>query len=383
MPASSSRLPYRDSMSDLKPVVRNRGKTRSKSREAIAIDVFSGAGGLTRGLLDAGIKVVAGYDIDGDCEFPYEHNNPGVEFFQKSVAELTGKTLAKHYPAGCCRILVGCAPCAPFSKYTQAVDKKTHKKWNLLREFGRLVKELKPDIVSMENVPDLRRHSVFDEFVEVLSTEGFHFTREKEKQVVYCPDYGLPQHRSRLVLIASRFGPIDVIEPTHEAKDYLKVRDAIGSLPKLGAGDICKSDLLHRTSKLSRKNLERIQYSKPGGSWRTWPSRLVAPCHKRKTGKGYPAVYGRMEWNALAPTITTQFFGFGSGRFGHPEQDRAISLREGAILQSFPKGYEFVEPKANYCIKTIGRLIGNAVPVRLAEVIGESIKRHLAIYGCE
>lgn len=361
-------------------MVRKRGKTKPKSRAVVAIDVFCGAGGLTRGLLDAGIEVVAGYDVDGDCKFPYEHNNPGAKFFRKSVADLTGRKLAKYYPPGCCRVLVGCAPCAPFSKYTQRADKEKHKKWNLLREFGRLVKELKPDIISMENVPDLRRHSVFDEFLDVLSAEGFHFAREREKQVVYCPDFGLSQHRSRLVLMASRFGPIGLIEPTHKAKDYRKVRDVIGSLPRLGPGDICKTDLLHRTSRLSQTNLERIQYSKPGGSWRDWPSRLIAPCHKRKTGKGYPAVYGRMQWNALAPTITTQFFGFGSGRFGHPVQDRAISLREGAILQSFRRNYEFVEPKANYCIKTIGRMIGNAVPVRLAEVIGESIKRHLASF---
>ena len=376
-----SRLRYRDSTPCLNPVVRKRGKNKSKSSAIVAIDVFCGAGGLTRGLLDAGIKVVAGYDIDGACKFPYEHNNSRAKFFQKNVATLTGKKLAKHYPPGCCRVLVGCAPCAPFSKYTQRVDKKKHKKWNLLGEFGRLVRELKPDIVSMENVPDLRRHSVFDEFLDILSIEGFHFAREKEKQIVYCPDFGLPQHRSRLVLLASRFGPIELIDPTHKEKNYRKVRDVIGALPSLGAGDICSSDLLHRTSRLSQTNLERIQYSRPGGSWRDWPSRLVAPCHKRKTGKGYPAVYGRMQWNALAPTITTQFFGFGSGRFGHPVQDRAISLREGAILQSFRKSYEFVEPKTNYCIKTIGRMIGNAVPVRLAEVIGESIKRHLAIYG--
>lgn len=349
---------------------------RAHQRPIIAVDIFCGAGGLTRGLLNAGINVVAGYDIDGDCKFPYEHNNPGAKFFQKAVAELSGTALAKHYSPDCVRVLVGCAPCVPFSKYTQAIDKRKYKKWNLLREFGRLVQELKPDIVSMENVPDLQRHSVFEEFLAVLLAEGFAFPPEKNKQIVYCPDYGLPQHRSRLVLVASRFGPIELIEPTHKPERYRSVRDAIGSLPKIAAGDICKTDLLHRTSRLSRKNLQRIQCSKPGGSWRDWPPSLIAPCHKRKTGKGYPAVYGRMQWNTPAPTITTQFFGFGSGRFGHPLQDRAISLREGAILQSFANNYEFVEPNANYCIKTIGKMIGNAVPVRLAEAIGQTITRH-------
>jgi DNA (cytosine-5)-methyltransferase 1 len=362
-------------------VLRSRGNLHRRKTKIVAVDIFCGAGGLTRGLIDAGIEVVAGYDIDGDCEFPYEHNNSGTQFFQKKVETVTSDELRKHYPSDCVRVLAGCAPCIPVSKYTQAVDKRKYRKWNLLREFGRLVQELKPDIVSMENVPDLRRHPVFNEFLDTLSAEGFYFPREKQKQIVYCPDYGLPQHRSRLVLIASRLGPIELIPPTHKPTCYRTVREVIGALPKLGAGAVCKTDLLHRASRLSPKNLQRIRFSKPGGSWRDWPSHLIAPCHKRKTGKAYPAVYGRMKWNGLAPTITTQFFGFGSGRFGHPSQDRGISLREGAILQSFGDEYEFVKPNGTYSIKAIGRMIGNAVPVRLAEIIGKSIKRHLQMYA--
>ena len=137
-------------------------------------------------------------------------------------------------------------------------------------------------------------------------------------------------------------------------------------------------DPLHRSQALSEKNLERIQQSEPGGTWRDWDNELVLDCHKKDSGSTYNAVYGRMEWDSAAPTITTQFYGYGSGRFGHPEQDRAISLREGAMLQTFPKDYCFVEEETDeVSFKQIGRFIGNAVPVRIAEVIGESILQHL------
>lgn len=350
------------------------------ANRAVAVDVFCGAGGLTRGLLDAGVRVVAGYDVDAACQFPYEHNNPGAKFSRTDVAELDGEKLAANYPDGGTRILVGCAPCQTFSRYARGLDNDDDPKWKLLDEFARLVRELRPDVVSMENVPELQHHSVFDRFLSTLADEGFHFTEDCEKQIVYCPDYGIPQHRRRLVLVASRLGPIDLIAPTHPPTKHRKVCDVLRRLPALAAGGVSPVDPLHRTSGLSPLNLRRIRRSRPGGTWRDWPRRLVADCHKVTTGRTYPSVYGRMEWSRPSPTITTQFFGFGNGRFGHPEQDRAISLREGAILQSFPTDYEFVPPGGEYCFKTIGRLIGNAVPVRLGEVIGNSIRLHLDCY---
>lgn len=251
----------------------------------------------------------------------------------------------------------------------------------LLGEFARIVQELKPDIVSMENVPEVQRHSIFNDFLDVLEAEGFHFNREPEKRLVYCPDYGIPQHRRRLVLLASKLGPIELIPPTHTPSNYLKVSDVLRRFPPLRAGEISDKDPLHRTSRLSPLNFKRIRRSTPGGSWRDWPKKLIADCHQEKTGKTYPSVYGRMEWDKPSPTITTQFHGFGNGRFGHPEQDRALSLREGAILQSFPPDYEFVEPGGNYYFSVIGRMIGNAVPVRLGEAIGKSIYQHLLNVG--
>ena len=348
---------------------------------AAAADIFCGAGGLTRGLLDAGIPVVAGYDIDEACRYAYEHNNTPAVFKKQSVTEITGADLAAHYPAGHRRILVGCAPCQTFSKYTQGLENDNDPKWTLLREFARLVRELKPDIVSMENVPQLQDYPIFDEFLGTLREEGFQFTEEPEKRVVYCPDYGMAQHRHRLVVIASRLGPISLIPPTHKPKNYKTVRTALAGLPVLTAGEVSEKDPLHRSSHLENINLRRIRESKPGGTWRDWPPELVAKCHRKKSGKTYPSVYGRMTWDDPSPTMTTQFYGFGNGRFGHPEQNRAISLREGAMLQSFPKDYAFVKPDTKYCFKTIGRMIGNAVPVRLGEIVGKTIKEHLEKHG--
>src|SRR5882724_3741729 len=351
--------------------------TKSPKTAATAIDLFCGAGGLTRGLLDAGLDVAAGYDTDKMCRFPYEHNNPGVIFNDESITEVSARDLARYYPKGHTRILVGCAPCQTFSKYTQGLDNDSDPKWNLLKDFARLVRELKPDIVSMENVPELQRYKIFRDFLSVLVDEGFHFTDDPKKWVVYCPSYGVPQHRRRLVIVASRLGPIELIPPTHSPNEYRKVADVLRTLPRLRAGEVCATDPLHRSSTLSARNLRRIRVSKPGGTWRDWPRGLRAECHKEESGQHYSSVYGRMEWDKPSPTITTQFFGFGNGRFGHPEQDRGLSLREGALLQSFPKQYEFVEPDTEYSIRTIGRMIGNAVPVRLGVAIGKTIERHL------
>ena len=341
-------------------------------KRIVAVDLFCGAGGLTRGLLDAKVEVAAGYDIDGACEFPYEHNNAPAVFKEKSVTELSGADLAVHYPAGCWRVLVGCAPCQPFSRYAQGCEPDADK-WGLLNHFSRLVEELKPHVVSMENVPELQRHEVYRNFAAKLRSLHYRVT----ERVVYCPDYGLAQMRSRLVLFASLFGRVRLTKRTHTKKKYRTVSMEIDDMPALAAGGVCPDDPLHRCASLSKTNLARIQHSTPNGTWRDWPAELVASCHKKEEGKNYASVYGRMAWDAPAPTITTQFFGFGSGRFGHPEEDRALSLREGATLQSFGKDYQFVRPGEKISFSKVGRMIGNAVPVRLGQAVGESISNHL------
>jgi DNA (cytosine-5)-methyltransferase 1 len=192
-------------------------------------------------------------------------------------------------------------------------------------------------------------------------------------------DYGLPQSRKRLVVLASKLGPID-LEKSDAGQPVRTVHDEIGSLPPLQAGSVDPQDRLHRSSMVSELNLKRLRASKPGGTWRDWDPQLVAKCHQAESGKTYSGVYGRMRWDEPSPTMTTLFYGFGNGRFGHPEQDRALSLREGAMLQSFPRDYDFVEPGKPINMRTVGRMIGNAVPVTLGRVIARSVRRHLAAH---
>ena len=336
-----------------------------------AVDLFCGAGGLTRGLRAAGIDVRLGVDLDPSCEYPYAFNNK-TRFLLKSVDSLEPREIEETWKKADFSLLAGCAPCQPFSLYSQGRSDEVDGRWNLLAQFQRLVSETSPTLVTMENVPRLAEQKIFSDFIAALEEVGYHVSA----RVVKSADYGVPQKRERLVLIASRLGPVELIPPTH-AKRPRTVRQTIATLPPLGAGEEHPEDPLHQTAGLSATNLRRIKASRPGGTWRDWDANLVAKCHRKRTGKTYPSVYGRMGWDEPAPTMTTQFFGFGNGRFGHPEQDRAISLREGAIIQSFPRQYRFVKPGQPIHFKTLGRLIGNAVPVKLGEAIGRSLTEHV------
>jgi DNA (cytosine-5)-methyltransferase 1 len=353
---------------------RRRGRdARSAFPVVVGYDLFCGAGGLTRGLERAGVRVKLGVDIDPACRYPYTRNNR-AKFLLKSVADLSAEDLTGGKSVRSYRLLAGCAPCQPFSSYKQKVGTKDDR-WRLLKEFERLADELDPDFITMENVPNLQYQKVFKAFVAALTARGFHVSYE----VVDCADFGVPQRRRRLVLLASKLGPITLVRPKRKIKPKT-VKQAIGKLPRLRAGSVSSKDPLHQSCELSELNLSRIRASKPGGTWRDWDDELVAPCHRRTTGKTYPGVYGRMAWNAPAPTMTTQYFAFGSGRFGHPSQARGISLREGAILQSFPRRYRFIAEGETVRRKTIGRLVGNAVPVKLAEAIGKTILVHAREY---
>ncbi len=335
------------------------------------IDLFCGAGGLTRGFLDAGLEVVAGIDVDPSCRYAYEQNND-VPFFLKDVFQLKPEDLRELFGSAYVRVLAGCAPCQPFSNYRQgrrSMSKKDQR-WNLLYEFSRLVEGTLPDIICMENVPQLATKPAFRDFVERLKTAGYRV----DWSILDCSFYGVPQQRKRLTLLGSRLGEISI--PSSPTESVGTVRKFIEDLPKIEAGECCSEDRLHRSLNLSAKNLLRIRQSVPGGSWKEWDESLVLPCHQRNTGKGYGGVYGRMEWDKPAPTITTQCLFYGSGRFGHPEQDRAISLREAALLQTFPPDYHFFCEKRPLAQRDTARLIGNAVPVRLANTLGDTILRH-------
>ena len=340
---------------------------------AQVVDLFCGVGGLTRGLLDAGLDVIAGFDIDPTCQFTYEQNN-NVNYNMRNIREVTGDEVQALYNHNATKILVGCAPCQPFSQMRFKLKGANAKdeKYDLLLEFGRLIKETNPEIISMENVPQIRETNIYKRFLSILRKNGYHI----DARVIFCPDYGIPQTRRRFVLVASLLGPIQIIPPTHNKQD-VHVIDYIGNLPPIEAGGIDPNDPMHRASKLSEINLARIRASIPGGTWRDWPEELRCECHKKESGQTYSSVYGRMTWEQIGPTITTQFYSYGTGRYGHPEQDRALSLREGALLQTFPRDYNFINPDVPFVFGDIARHIGNAVPVRLGEVIGISIREHL------
>ena len=193
--------------------------------------------------------------------------------------------------------------------------------------------------------PNWKMKQVFKDFVRTLESLKYNVTYK----VINAADYGVPQRRKRLLLLASRRKKIKFIEPTHNQP--VTVRQVIGNLPPIAAGEKNYSDNLHVTATLSDINIQRIQHSIPGGTWRDWPESLVLDCHKKDSGQTYSAVYGRMRWDDVAPTITTQFIGYGTGRFGHPEQDRALTLREGAMLQTFPRGYSFCATRRNGCFE--------------------------------
>jgi DNA (cytosine-5)-methyltransferase 1 len=347
---------------------------KKKTLRIEAIDLFCGAGGLSFGLRKGGVKILAGIDFDPACQYPFEKNNKAT-FIESDISQIDGANISKIFTEKAdIRVLAGCAPCQPFSKYRQGEDTSGDKKWKLLYEFSRLVGEIEPDIVTMENVPELAGHKVFEDFVSDLSDKKYKISYG----IINCLEYGIPQSRKRLVLLASKHGDINIIAPSHSSEMFMTVEAAIGHLPPILAGERHKDDVLHVSSRLSEINLRRIRQSRQGRTWRDWDADLLLACHKKESGKSYSSVYGRMSWDSPAPTMTTLCYGIGNGRFGHPDQDRAISLREAAIFQTFPETYKFSAPGEMPCTKRIGRLIGNAVPVRLGEVIGLSIKKHCA-----
>jgi DNA (cytosine-5)-methyltransferase 1 len=333
-----------------------------------AVDLFCGVGGLTHGLIRGGINVVAGVDLDASCRYPYEKNN-NAAFMEEDVKNLDAARIERLLGGHTFTMLAGCAPCQPFSTYSRSGRKKgAGSDWELVSSFGRLVRDVQPDFVTMENVPQIEQHPVFREFLTNLL--GYKVVWK----IVECSSIGVPQTRKRLVLLASRHGSIELRTP--RLRFVKTVRDTIEGLPRLSAGERDERDALHVACRLSDLNLQRIKASKPGGTWRDWKPTLRAACHRKETGDTYPSVYGRMKWDQPAPTITTQCFGYGNGRFGHPTQHRAITLREAAMLQTFPRNYTFVPKGGRIRFSQLGRLIGNAVPVRLGEFIAESFIDH-------
>ena len=231
-----------------------------------AVDLFCGIGGLSYGFKQAGIDVKAGIDFDNACKYAFE-TNCNATFIHQDISSIKKEDIEKFYDNDDIRVLVGCAPCQPFSTYTLSGDKQKDQRWQLLYQFARLIKETQPEIISMENVPNLlnfKKEPVFENFVNRLKEDGYHVWYK----IIYSPDYGIPQKRKRLVLLGSKKGEIKLIEPTHNKEEYLTVKYAIGHLEKIDSGETSTKDFVHKASKLSDKNLKRIRQSKQGGSWK-------------------------------------------------------------------------------------------------------------------
>ena len=346
-----------------------------------AVDLFCGCGGLTHGLMKAGIAVESGLDIDAQSAFAYEANNPGAEYLKRDIQDVTAPQIMNMFEEGKYTLLAGCAPCTPFSKLTHGMAE--HHAVDLLDNFGRLVKTVKPDLITMENVPELAERGgvVFERFLAILRKHCAPY--EPRWAIVKCEHYGVPQSRRRLVLLASRLGQIELPSPRYRYPSQWKtVRETIGELPSLESGQVDPNDPLHGASRLSDLNLKRIRKTKrDGGTWKDWPEDLKLACHKKASGSTYGSIYGRMWWDKPSPTMTTLCTGIGNGRFGHPEQDRSITLREAAMFQSFPNDYEFWPSDQKLNRSAVSRMIGNAVPPQLAKWLGKALMDHVREIG--
>ncbi|MCY3932083.1 MAG: DNA cytosine methyltransferase [Acidobacteria bacterium] len=331
-----------------------------------AIDLFCGAGGLTCGLRQAGWDVAAGIDVDTCVGETYRRNNLGSRFVPADIRSVRGQDILSLVGRTPPRelLLAGCAPCQPFSKQNRYRGAQKGGEATLLREFARLVREVKPGVVLMENVPGVAAvpgFSSFRRFLRTLRECGYEYSAS----VLNASDFGVPQHRKRLVVLALRHGDVELAAPTRLTDQATTVRRTIAQFPAIEAGESHPSLPNHEASPLSSKNLERIRATPPdGGARKTWPPHLNLDCHNR-AGTGFNDVYGRMWWDRTAPTLTGKCNSLSNGRFGHPEQHRAISLREAAALQTFADDYDFDGFRSH-----IAKWIGNAVPVSFAKELG-------------
>ena len=338
-----------------------------------AIDFFCGGGGMTCGLRQAGIEVIAGVDIDEEAKETYEFNNPGSVFIKTDIRNLRSNYFErKHHVQrnADSLILVGCSPCQFYSIIN--TDKtESLKTKDLLRNFARFVEYYRPGYILVENVPGIltNKRSIWPSFKRQLENMGYGNMLYK---IIDMSFYGVPQSRRRFSLIATRLDT-HIQLPVPDDKQAL-LCEFIGTehgFARIPAGTKDNTDFNHTVAGLSEKCLNRmIQTPHDGGSRLSWANNpeLQLACFVGKDSS-FKDSYGRMWWNRPAPTITTKFFSISNGRFGHPEEDRAISLREGATLQTFPKDYVF---KCR-SIAATARLIGNAVPCEYARRLGETL----------
>lgn len=348
----------------------------NKSNELKAIDFFCGGGGMSYGMKQAGINVLAGIDFEPNCQRTYEANVKGAKFILADVFELKEKDLEQRLnikKGDDNLIMIGCSPCQ-FWSIINTDKNKSQKSKNLLIEFSRFVEYFKPGYVVVENVPGVLRkknESGLEQFITWLEDKknGYkvHF------DVHNVSEYGVAQNRKRFTLIANRVTGKE-ISPLKYKGEKKTVRDVIGEhngFYKIQSGFKDNSSFMHTVPSLSEINLERLKHvAKDGGNRLGFANiqNLQLKCFKDKDDS-FKDTFGRLWWDRPSPTITTKFSSVSNGRFVHPEENRALSLREGAVLQSFPKTYKF----HGSSISSIARLIGNAVPPEYAKRIGKAI----------
>lgn len=339
-----------------------------------AVDFFCSGGGMSYGMQQSGINIIAGIDFDKNCEETYKSNIKNADFIHADVFELKESYLQKRLSLkknDDSLIFIGCSPCQ-FWSIINTDKEKSKKSKNLLKEFRRFVEYFNPGYVVVENVPGVlkrKEESGLEDFINCLKRKGYivHF------DVHEVSEYGVPQHRKRFTLIANRVTGKE-IKPEKRLGKKLTVRDVLGEkngFPKVEAGHKDDSSFLHTVAGLTDINIKRLFLTKKDGGTRLSYAdndELAPNCHKNNR-ESFTDTYGRMWWDRPAPTITTKFFSISNGRFAHPEENRAISLREGAVLQSFPKDYIFKTTS----IADTARMIGNAVPPKYAEAIGNAI----------
>jgi DNA (cytosine-5)-methyltransferase 1 len=338
------------------------------------VDFFSGCGGASCGFRKAGCRIVAGVDNDQDAAATFALNFPEATIFNQDIRYLSPSNLEPLISNISGPLLfAACAPCQPFSRQNRQ-KKLNDERINLLGEFSRFVEYFEPDYIFLENVPGLQKYSVKDgplnTFLDKLRKLNYP---NPSVEAIYAAKYGVPQWRLRLIVIASKYGELDFPPPTNANGElrYATAREWIEDLPPLNAGESDPSDDSHRSARLSPKNLERIRNTPEGGSRKRWPKRLQLDCHKKmlkETGReGHSDAYGRLSFDKPASGLTTRCLSYSNGRFGHPTQDRAISLREAACLQTFPRDFRFAG-----LLNSRAKQVGNAVPPLLAERFANS-----------
>lgn len=322
------------------------------------------------------MRIVFGLDNDPEASATYRLNFPDANFVQKNILSISKEEVAARIGQGHGPLLISaCAPCQPYSTFASA--RRNDPRRSLLLRLLPTLTLVNPEFVLVENVPGLRSQAAaagtFNRFRKALRLRGYHVS----SGVVDCQNYGVPQRRRRLIIMASRLGPINLPTPTHgRTSDMIPiatVRDWISDLPPVGAGQQHPDIPNHIASGLTEINRLRLRATPQGGGRADWPEELKLDCHANHSG--HSDVYGRMRFDAPAPVLTTKCTSISNGRFGHPTQDRPISVREAACLQTFPRSYIFVGG-----IKSTTRQVGNAVPVLLAQRIGEVFVEHADSY---